>query len=99
MAFEGTVGGVDTMEKLTLSGPSAGVPLLGAHSGGASVAFVASHPNGKPLELSGGVLMFPNDSQNAGKVWCIDGGSLLADGSRPSGAFIGRCSASVRELQ
>jgi hypothetical protein len=39
--------------------------------------------------LSGGVLVFPEGSANAGQVWCIDRGSLLGEGQRPKGALIG----------
>jgi hypothetical protein len=87
--YEGKVGGVAIMERLTLTGPAAGVSVLGAYSGGVSVVIPDGTTVGAADKLASGVLVFPAGSAHAGEIWCIDSGSLLAKGKRPSGALIG----------
>jgi hypothetical protein len=88
VVYQGTVGGVAISERLMLTGPAAGISILGAYSGGVSIGFI----NGSTTEadkLTGGVLVFPAGSSHAGEIWCIDSGSLLAKGNQPRGALIG----------
>jgi hypothetical protein len=89
VVYEGKVGGVALTERLTLTGPAAGVSVLGAYSGGVSVVIPDGTVVGGADKLASGILVFPAGSAHAGEIWCIDSGSLLAKGNRPSGALIG----------
>jgi hypothetical protein len=88
VVYEGTVGGVAISERLTLTGPAAGVSVLGAYSGGISV-LMANGSTADADKIGSGVLVFPAGSAHAGEIWCIDSGSLLAKGNQPRGALIG----------
>jgi hypothetical protein len=88
VVYEGTVGGVAITERLTLTGPAAGVSVLGAYSGGISVV-TPGDSTADADKIVSGVLVFPAGSAHAGEIWCIDSGSLLAKGNRPRGALIG----------
>jgi hypothetical protein len=88
IVYEGKVGGASVMERLTPTGPAAGGVSVTAYSGGGSfISFdEASSQDGT---LSGGILIFPEESAHAGKIWCIDPGSLIGEGSIRKGALIG----------
>jgi hypothetical protein len=88
IVYEGKVGGVTVMERLTPTGPAAGGVAVNIYSGGGSFIFFdeASSQEG---DLSRGILVFPEGSAHAGKVWCIDPGSLIGEGDIRKGALIG----------
>jgi hypothetical protein len=89
LVLEGAVGGVAVSERVQLLGPGAGYDTSGAFSGGVSWMFIETAEDGQPMLLSGGLLMFPEGSARAGEIWCIDPGSLMGQGDRHDGAFIG----------
>lgn len=88
VVYEGTIGGVAISERLKLTGPAAGVSLLGSYSGGISIG-IANGSTADADKLASGVLVFPAGSAHAGEIWCVDSGSLLAKGNQPRGALIG----------
>lgn len=88
IVYEGKVGGASVMERFKPTGPAAGGVSVNAYAGGGSFIYFdeASTQEG---DLSGGILVFPEGSAHAGKIWCIDPGSLIGKGSIRKGALIG----------
>jgi hypothetical protein len=88
IVYEGKVGGASVMERLKPTGPGAGGVSVTAYAGGGSVIYFDEETT-QEGDLSGGILMFPEGSAHAGKIWCIDPGSLIGKGSIRKGALIG----------
>jgi hypothetical protein len=88
IVYEGKVGGATVMERFKPAGPGAGGVTVTAYSGGGSFIYL-DEASSKDGAVSGGILMFPEDSALAGKIWCIDPGSLLGEGNIRKGALVG----------
>ncbi len=76
--YSGTVGGTPVEESLILAGPGGGYTSLHGHSGGFIDAYVTTYNPDGPDGVQG-ALRFPDESAHAGKIWCIDEGSLHSD--------------------
>jgi hypothetical protein len=88
IVYEGKVGGASVMERFKPTGPAAGGVSVTAYAGGGSVIYFDEETT-QEGDISGGILMFPEGSAHAGKIWCIDPGSLIGKGSIRKGALIG----------
>lgn len=89
--YSGTVGGTPVDESLILAGPKGGYTSLHGHSGGFIEAYVTDYdPNGPDAVT--GALRFPAESAHAGKIWCVDEGSLHTDEAYSFvGHMLGQC--------
>jgi hypothetical protein len=88
IVYEGKVGGASVMERFKPTGPGAGGVSVTAYGGGGSFIYY-DEGSTREGDLSGGILVFPEGSAHAGKIWCIDPGSLIGKGSIRKGAFVG----------
>ena len=88
IVYRGKVGGAAVMESLKPTGPATGGATVNIYGGGGSILSL-DEGAAKEGTLAGGILVFPEGSAHAGKIWCIDQGSLIGKGTIRTGALIG----------